>query len=263
MLRQPFQDPFMSKKTEQEIRSLIERARKSSERRNWLIRLFVVPDHHHSAELYKEAGHKLKFLNRNQEAAECYTKAGDEYLLSKCTGDAFFAADAYMSSYTLSKDRDILIKACNLYCMNDSYNLAATARKSILESERDEQALESLNFIIVCYEKANMHMNKLCHVEKKGIVCIKLERYREAGDCFKACDKALLAFLAYFLAGDERKMKELDFEDDVIMAFYGGNRVKDATEAISKYEMNHGIRAEHRILFSKALERLKPEYDIL
>lgn len=249
--------------TEEEIQSLIQKAGKSSGQRNWFMSLLFAPDHHLSAELYSDAGHKLKFLDRNKEAAECYAKAGDEYMLSKCSGYLFFAAEAYTNSYSLVKDRSLITQACDLYCMNNSYSLAATTRKQLLGEEDGEEALESLEFIIMCYGKSGMHMNRQCHVEKKGVLCVKLGRYEEAGGCFQECERPLHAFLAYFLAGNERKMKELDFEDEIAMSFYGGNRARDAVEAIGKYEANHGIREEHKDLFDKVLDRLKPEHDIL
>lgn len=246
-----------------EIELLIKRARKSSENRGWIGSIFGTTNHQDAAGLYGDAGKKLKYVNRNKEAAECFTKAGDEYVISKCSGYLFFAAEAYTSSYELSGDKQAMLKACELYCMNDSYSLAAKCRKDLLKKQDDDDALESLDFIATCYEKAGMNMNRLHHVEQKGAVCLRLKKYREAGDCFRECGKTLYAFLAYFLAGDEKVMKELDFEHEVIMSFYGGDRIKDAKEALSKYMEYNAVSEDYVGLFNEVLDRLRPEYDIL
>jgi len=248
---------------DEEIKLLIKRARKSSENKGWIGSIFGTTNHQEAAELYSDAAKKLKYVNRNKEAAECYSKSADEYIVSKCSGYLFFAAEAYTSSYELLSDKQLMFKACELYCMNDSYSLAAKCRKDLLKKQEGEEALERLDFIVMCYEKAGMSMNTMHHVEQKGVVCLRLKRYKEAGDCFRECGKVLYAFLAYFLVGDEVAMKELDFEHEVIMSFYGGDRIKDAKDALSKYMEYNAISDDYMGLFNDVLERLKPEYDIL
>lgn len=255
--------PLMFDNTDQEIETIIRKAKRSSERCGWLSGLFRRPDHQRSAELYSEAGHRLKYLGRNKEAADCYISSGDEYIASKCCGYLFFAAEAYSNSYALSSDKKVLVKACELYCMNNSYSLAANCRKQLLKEEVGEEALRSLDFLIMCYEKAGMKMHRMNQVEQKGILCIGLRRYREAGECFRECGKMLHAFLAYFLDGNEKKMRELEFEHEIAESFYGRDRAKHAREAVTRYIEYNSVREEYSALFEAVLERLRPEHDIL
>ena len=195
----------MFENTDREIEIIIQKAKQNSEQGGWLSSLFRRPDHQRSAELYSDAGHRLKYLGRNKEAAKCYLSSGDEYMVSRCCGYLFFAAEAYSNSYALSSDKKVLIKACELYCMNNSYSLAAKCREQLLKEEKGEEALKSLEFLIMCYDKAGMRMNRLNQVEQKAVLCVDLKRYKEAGYCFRECGNMLCAFLAYFLDGDEKK----------------------------------------------------------
>lgn len=246
-----------------EIESLIKKAEECIKPGNLLKMIFWKPDHFRSAELYSEAGHKLKYLNCKDEAGDCYRRSAEEYITSKCSGYLFFAAEAYTNSYSQNKDRNLLIKACELYCMNNSYSIAANTRKQLLKEESAEEKIESLEFIIMCYEKAGMNINRMAYVEEKGVACVEAKRYLEAGNSFLESGNKLLAFLAYFIDGDEFRMKELDFEHEVIISFYRKNRAEEARKAIQDYLEYNGIKKEHEILFNEVLDKLKPENDIL
>ncbi|KCZ75722.1 hypothetical protein H311_03294 [Anncaliia algerae PRA109] len=174
-------------------------------------------DYYEISDLYMKA---YKQASTKEEKIFCLQKAATSYDLC---GVKFDAAECYYNAYKLNNERDLLVQSTNSFYKLKAYSVAASKRGELIEEifasgkskivENKENLHVDLDFVLDCYQLADMPINSRKYYFYKGYLLFIDNKKEESKKCFKNASKVHLVKL---LEGNKEEFIPNDWIEEEI-----------------------------------------------